>query len=188
MRKMRIALTLDGDASRTEANDYIRALLHAGFKREEIVVLPPGAPVTEDFDGVVLGGGDDVDPARYGETPRPDAGVHVDPKRDETDFAVFQKAWTNDTPLLGICRGLQVVNVALGGTLVQDIASERPSEITHQRKTKDRLRRDHPVRVVPGTRLRGSSAPGRWLSTAGTTRRSKEPPRRCASQQHRPTG
>ena len=57
MRKMRIALTLGRKASKDEKNDYIRALIHAGFRREEIVVLPPGAKPQGDFDGVVLGGG-----------------------------------------------------------------------------------------------------------------------------------
>ena len=152
---MRIALTLDKDASRREENDYIRALMHAGFAREEIVVLPPGSKVTGDFDGVVIGGGVDVDPARYGEAPRPDAGLEVDHDRDATDFAVFDKAWEEGTPLLGICRGLQVVNVALGGTLVQDIPTEHPSEVTHRRREKDKARRDHPVRILPATRLSG---------------------------------
>ncbi len=150
---MRIALTLDRDASASEENDYIRALRRAGARREEIVVVPPGAPVEGDFDGVVLGGGVDVDPARYGRSLLPDAGVEVDSKRDETDFALFKRAWRSDLPILGICRGLQVVNVALGGTLVQDLPIERPSEVVHRRSEKEKTRRDHAVSVLPGTKL-----------------------------------
>ena len=150
---MRIALTLDADATKREENDYIRALVRAGAREDEIIVLPPGSPVEGEFDGVLLGGGVDVDPSRYGRTILPDAGVEVDPARDETDFTAFDKAWREETPILGICRGLQVVNVALGGTLVQDIPRERPSEIVHQRTKKEKTRRDHTVGVVGGTRL-----------------------------------
>ncbi len=150
---MRIALTLDRDASRAETNDYVRALVTAGFEKEEIAVLGPGAPARGPFDGVVLGGGCDVDPARYGRATRAAAGVEVDPERDATDFALFEQAWLDKAPVLAICRGLQVVNVALGGTLVQDLPSERPSPITHRRPEKEKARRDHLVRITPGTRL-----------------------------------
>ena len=150
---MRIALTLDRDEVPAEASDYVRALLAAGFSREEIVLLAPGHVPSGSFDGVVLGGGVDVDPARYGQALRPGAGVEVDPERDATDLAVFEKAWSEKTPILGICRGLQIVNVALGGTLVQDLPSERPSSLEHQRGPKDRTRRDHVVHIAAGTRL-----------------------------------
>lgn len=152
---MRIALTLDRDASRREENDYVEALVHAGFRREQIVVLAPGSPVGEDFDGVVIGGGGDVDPARYGQTPRPGARLEVSPERDETDFALFERARRSCSPTLGICRGLQVVNVALGGTLIQDLPTERPDALPHQGEEtkKDKARIGHAVRIAPGTRL-----------------------------------
>ena len=152
---MRIALTLERDASKREENDYVAALIGAGFRPEEIVILPPGAPVGEDFDGVVIGGGGDVDPVRYGGTPRGDANLEVDPARDETDFALFERARRSATPTLGICRGLQVVNVALGGTLIQDLPTERPSALPHQsgEASREKTRLDHPGRLTPGTRL-----------------------------------
>jgi putative glutamine amidotransferase len=150
---MRIALTLGHDASKNEKNDYIRALLDAGFRREEIVVLPPRSEPEGRFDGVVLGGGPDVDPARYGREIKPDANVEIDPDRDSTDFAAFEKARQEEVPVLGICRGMQLVNVALGGTLHQDIPSERPSEIVHEVPGQHPERRDHKVAVEPGTRL-----------------------------------
>src|SRR5215467_6124302 len=111
---MRIALTLGHDASKDEENDYIRALLDAGFGRDEIVVLPPGSEPEGRFDGVVLGGGVDVEPGRYGRETFEDANVEVDADRDATDFATFEKAHREEIPVLGICRGMQVVNVALG--------------------------------------------------------------------------
>jgi putative glutamine amidotransferase len=150
---VRIALTLGQDASRSETNDYIRALLDAGFQRAEIVVLPPGSEPEGSFDGVVLGGGLDVDPARYGRNVLSGGSVELDPDRDATDFAVFEKARRESLPTLGICRGLQVVNVALGGTLVQDIPSERPSTVVHLVPKKENERRDHMVEIKPGTHL-----------------------------------
>jgi len=152
---MRVALTLDHDEAPEEASDYVRALMAAGFSRDEIVVLPPGAGVDEDFDGVVLGGGVDVDPVRYGQAPSPGANVEVNSERDRTDLEAFDRAWREDAPILGICRGLQVVNVALGGTLVQDLPSQRPEGLDHQQRPKDRTRLDHTVRVGASTRLSG---------------------------------
>ncbi len=151
---MRIALTLDRDASKREQNDYVAALIGAGFAREEIVTLSPGSAVEGDYDGVVIGGGCDVDPARYGQAVRSDANVEVDPDRDTTDFALLDWALRSRTPTLAICRGLQVVNVAFGGTLIQDLPSERPSEVVHETAEKnDKTRLDHTVRLAPGTRL-----------------------------------
>src|SRR6185295_14478167 len=150
---MRIALTLGRKAAKNEENDYIRALKEAGFQREEIVVLPPGSEPDGRFDGVVLGGGEDVDPARYGQEIKPDANVEIDPERDSTEFGTFEKARREEVPVLGICRGMQLVNVALGGTLHQDLPSERPSEVVHEVPGKHPERRDHKVEIRPGTRL-----------------------------------
>jgi putative glutamine amidotransferase len=149
---MRIALTLGSDASKEEKNDYIRSLVEAGFRRDEIVVLPPGAKPEGAFDGVVLAGGVDVHPARYG-ARETHPSVEVDPDRDATDFAAFEKARREALPVLGICRGLQVVNVAMGGTLHQDIASEHPSPLVHLVPGKHPERRDHTVEVKSGTLL-----------------------------------
>jgi putative glutamine amidotransferase len=151
---MRIALTLDRDASTRETNDYVRALTRAGARREEIVIVAPGERVEGEFDGIVLGGGCDVDPGRYGQSLRPDANVDVDEGRDATDFDLFDRAWKENVPLLGICRGLQVINAALGGTLLQDISTDRPSDVVHQAPKSEKTRLDHSVAVQPGTRLR----------------------------------
>jgi putative glutamine amidotransferase len=151
---MRIALTLDRDATARETNDYVRALIHAGARPDEIVIVAPGERGEGDFDGVVLGGGCDVDPERYGQALRPEARVEVDAGRDATDFALFDRAWKEDVPLLGICRGLQVVNIALGGTLFQDIPTDRPSGVVHEAPRAEKTRLDHSVSIEPGTRLR----------------------------------
>ena len=156
---MRIALTLDRNPTKREENDYVRSLLEAGFSREEIDLIEPGEAVPDAIDGIVLGGGCDVDPRRYGQSPRPGANLELDGERDVTDFSLFDKAWREKIPILGICRGLQVVNVALGGTLVQDIPSEQPSQVVHQRPPREKTRRDHQVEVSPGTKLAAIAAP-----------------------------
>ncbi|MBX0328949.1 gamma-glutamyl-gamma-aminobutyrate hydrolase family protein [Oscillochloris sp. ZM17-4] len=88
-------------------------------------------------DGVLLPGGIDVDPARYGEEPIPELG-EVDRQRDEVEIALAR--WTRDDkkPLMGICRGIQVINVAFGGTLYQDIPSQLAETFDHQANTKMR--------------------------------------------------
>jgi putative glutamine amidotransferase len=87
------------------------------------VLLPP---VTDAFDrlvstvdGLVLTGGADVEPARYGEEPHP--ATYVRPERDAFEFGLFEAAVKAHVPVLGVCRGLQVMSVALGGTLTQHL-------------------------------------------------------------------
>src|ERR1700731_1553888 len=130
---MRIALTVGKKASESKTSDYERALRDAGF---------------------VLGGGADVDPARYGQEARSDADLDLDPERDATEFSLFEMAWSEKKPILAICRGLQVANVALRGTLIQDLPSEKPSTVVHSREgEKSTTRREHAVAIIPGTRL-----------------------------------
>lgn len=81
---------------------------------------------------VVLGGGHDLDPAWYGEEPIEDPEIVVCSERDELDRELFAGAREARVPLYGVCRGMQVVNVLLGGSLWQDLPSQRPSEVPHQ--------------------------------------------------------
>ncbi len=150
---MRIALTLDRDADLSETSDYVRSLVEAGVPREAIEVVTPLEPAGGPFDALLLGGGMDVDPARYGRPTLGNGTLEVDPERDALDFRLFEQARASGAPVLGICRGIQVVNVALGGTLVQDIPSERPSPVIHERRAEEKTRRDHRVSIAPGTRL-----------------------------------
>jgi putative glutamine amidotransferase len=81
-------------------------------------------------DGVLLTGGDDVDPALFDEEKHEKTGG-IDADRDRMEIALTRWAAAENKPLLGICRGVQVMNVALGGSLIQDIPSQSPSELTH---------------------------------------------------------
>lgn len=101
--------------------------------------------------GVLLTGGQDVDPARYGESPIPQCG---DPclQRDEMEGVVLSLALERDMPVLGICRGLQFMNAHLGGTLYQDIPTQLPSAVCHQ-MVPPYHRVQHQVALVEGTPL-----------------------------------
>jgi putative glutamine amidotransferase len=157
---MRIALTLDREADVSESNDYLRSLEAAGIPRSAIDVVTPRVPTRRPFDALLLGGGVDVDPARYGAPLLADGNVEVDAERDAIDFSLLEEALRLRRPVFGICRGLQVVNVALGGTLVQDIPIERPSPIVHQRDQAEKTRLDHRVAISPGTRLASIAGAG----------------------------
>jgi putative glutamine amidotransferase len=133
---------------------YTRAVERAGAI--PFVVPPLGdpaalGPLLDRVDGLVLTGGEDVDPARYGTQPHPALGV-LNADRDATELALVAEARSRRLPTLAICRGIQLLNVALGGTLVQDIPSERPSAIEHD-SAQARDARVHEVSVEPGSRL-----------------------------------
>ncbi|MFI5197390.1 MAG: gamma-glutamyl-gamma-aminobutyrate hydrolase family protein [Thermoanaerobaculia bacterium] len=132
---------------------YRGALLAAGALPEELVVVTPGDPDPGAFDGLLLAGGADVDPALYGEAPAtPTLELHSE--RDALDFALCTAAEKLHAPVFGICRGLQVLNVALGGTLWQDLPFQRARGVPHEvdaspRSTKED--RAHVVRARPGS-------------------------------------
>jgi putative glutamine amidotransferase len=107
------------------------------------------------LDGVLLAGGVDVDPGAYGMARSPHCGV-TDPARDAVELRLARWALDEGKPLLGICRGLQVVNVAQGGTLLQDITAERPESIRHDYFPPEGHRRDylaHEVALAKGSHL-----------------------------------
>ena len=105
----------------------------------------------EHLDGLVLQGGADIAPETYGETPL-DPEWAGDRVRDRYEIDLFNAFVEAGKPVLGICRGCQMINVALGGTLYQDIATQLPTEVTHRDADKYE-HQFHEVSVVPGTRL-----------------------------------
>lgn len=111
--------------------------------------------VYDRLDGILLAGGVDMDPCTFGETPHPSLG-RVDPDRDAVELAIARWCIAEKKPILGLCRGHQVLNVALGGTLWQDIESQLPGAIKHDYFPTAGYARDfkaHPVSVAPGSRL-----------------------------------
>jgi putative glutamine amidotransferase len=101
--------------------------------------------------GLVLTGGEDVAPAAYGATPSPHLG-RVNAARDRTELAAVRAARDQRIPTLAICRGIQILNVALGGTLIQDLPSERPGAIAHD-PDRPRDSRTHGVQLMADSRL-----------------------------------
>ncbi|MEQ1873999.1 MAG: gamma-glutamyl-gamma-aminobutyrate hydrolase family protein [Ilumatobacteraceae bacterium] len=124
---------------------YFEAIATAGgvpLMLPPITSLVDALPALLDkVDGVVLHGGGDVDPRRYGQEPTAEQLYGIVPEHDEVELAVVRAAIDTDTPMLAICRGLQVLNVALGGTLQQDIGAES-HWLAH-----------HPVTLDAGSRL-----------------------------------
>jgi putative glutamine amidotransferase len=108
------------------------------------------------LDGLCLTGGEDVEPARYREPVRAPS-VETVPERDALEFRLLEWALADGLPVLAICRGIQVLNVALGGTLHQDLPSERPGAVAHdQMKAEPPVPRPEPSHVVsvrPGSFL-----------------------------------
>ncbi|MFN8650765.1 MAG: gamma-glutamyl-gamma-aminobutyrate hydrolase family protein [Gemmatimonadales bacterium] len=112
--------------------------------------------IYERLDGILIPGGVDMDPATFGEDRHPKLGA-VDPARDRVELQLTRWAVEDKKPVLGLCRGIQVINVSLGGTLYQDIADQVPSAIKHDYFPNAGFERDHiahEVTLTPGTRLR----------------------------------
>lgn len=106
---------------------YVRAVSAAGGVA---LILPPQADAADAFlqivDGLILSGGSDVEPARYGDRYIHHTTYGIDLDRDRFEIALVEGALERAIPIFGICRGIQVLNVALGGTLIQDVATEHP--------------------------------------------------------------
>jgi len=150
------SVTIEGTPERAYLNvAYLHAVQQAGGVP---VLLPPHldagarAALLDRLDGLVLSGGGDIDPARYGETRHPRT-ADVSPERDELELSLVHRALERATPLLAICRGIQVLNVALGGTLYQDLPDDPGGPIAHA-QAEPRPRATHLVKVMAeGTRL-----------------------------------
>jgi putative glutamine amidotransferase len=150
---MRIAVSLsEKDYAKDEQSPYYRALLAAGAGPGEIVMLTAadaGRFRGEVFDGILFAGGEDVDPAFYGEAKKYD-NVKVNRARDDFEQALLHVALDRRLPILGICRGAQLINVDFGGTLYQDLAEDFVPEFQHQQADAGRARNDvtHTVTVT----------------------------------------
>lgn len=113
--------------------DYKHAVQHTNADMRIVNSSMSVEEALEDIDGLLLTGGDDVAPSRYGEPPH-DATTAVEPERDEFEIAMIAAARARQMPIFAICRGMQVLNVACGGTLVQDIVTQVPGSLEHQLK------------------------------------------------------
>lgn len=158
MTRPLIGITVDYDERRADRHmlrqDYVRAVEAGGGLP---VLLPAlvdragSAALLDRLDGLVLSGGDDLDPALYGQERHPKLG-RVIRERDDFELDLTREALQKDLPILAICRGHQVLNVATGGTLIQDIPSQLGRGRAHDPR-RQRWERAHDVRIEPETRL-----------------------------------
>ena len=137
--------------------DYVEALTKAGADVRAIDSKGASGDALAGVDGVLLTGGDDVDPALYHAERHP-ATIDAEAGRDALELSIARRALQANVPLFAICRGIQVLNVAAGGSLVQDIPTEIGHMVPHDvRDPKDR--EAHPVRVKPGSKVAAALAP-----------------------------
>jgi putative glutamine amidotransferase len=121
---------------------YRKAVTAAGADPVDLV---PGTKALPELDGLLLPGGWDVDPSFYGERPD-EKVVETDPELDETELSMFRQARERELPVLGICRGQQVINVAMGGSLVQHLEG-------HEVRAHGRSHLAHSIEVNPSSEL-----------------------------------
>jgi len=124
-------MPLIGVTNCRKLEDYRQSVLHVGG---EVRVLDPSTDIPaslEGLDGLLLTGGGDLSPATYGEAPHPTIEP-AEPGRDDFELGLVALARKRGLPILAICRGVQVLNVAYGGTLVQDIPSQVPGALAHK--------------------------------------------------------
>jgi putative glutamine amidotransferase len=138
----KIAITVSPRRGEPYYVPYRRAVEAAGA---EAVELPPGTPALPEVDGLLLPGGWDVDPSFYGEQPDEKVGP-IDHELDETELRLFQQAREKEIPILGICRGQQVINVAMGGSLIQHLDD-------HDVRAQGRRHLAHTIEVDPTSEL-----------------------------------
>lgn len=143
---------------------YIKAVSNAGGIP---LLIPLGLPETDwpvlanRLDGILLTGGSDFDPAIFNGSPHPRV-YDIDPERDALEIALVQRAAKQKLPFLGICRGIQAINVALGGTLYTDIADQLPGALRHDCYPNiPRDYRAHEVILEPSSKLAGILATDR---------------------------
>jgi putative glutamine amidotransferase len=135
---------------------YVEAIEAAGGEARLISLFEPEklARLAAEMDGFAFpGNSSDVDPVLYGETPGPETAP-PDPRREEADRVLLGHAFQEKKPVLTICYGTQMLNVFRGGSLIQDIRSEKPSSLTHRwDRKRGAPEPHHPARLSPGSKL-----------------------------------
>lgn len=149
---------------------YLEALSACGALPVVLPFAPADAALmAQECDGLLFTGGNDISPSLYEEEPDPACG-ELCPRRDELEYALLSEALNRDVPLLGICRGAQFINAALGGSLYQDIPSQMPAAVSHCMKS-PYDRHWHKVSLMPDTPLssllKKHHASGEQLSSPG---------------------
>jgi gamma-glutamyl-gamma-aminobutyrate hydrolase PuuD len=138
--------------------DYVASVEQAGGEVRVLDFDESPDEVVRQIDGLVLTGGGDVDPALYGE-PRHASVQDAEPGRDRFEIDLTRRAVAADLPILAICRGAQVLNVARGGSLHQHVPDVSDGSVAH-RQTESGRATTHPIRIEAGSRLADIVGPG----------------------------
>ena len=144
-----IGITFSSKVIRGTAKNYPRAIEDQGGIPRPLYPDIPSSEFT-DIDGLLLTGGPDIDPVHYNETEHETADVDRD--RDKLELRVFEWAMEKDIPVFGVCRGIQVMNVVIGGSLYQDIPSQFTDHLKHKRM-EDTDDSWHHIKIQPDSLL-----------------------------------
>lgn len=139
-----------------KAGPYETAVREAGM--EPLLKEADQGLCLDGVQGLLLTGGTDISPQLYGEEPAPETDGNLDLQRDEVEMALITEALRRDVPIFAICRGLQILNVQHGGTLIQHLDTSNH----HKQKTPAPSIPIHPVSIVPGTKLREIAGVESW--------------------------
>jgi putative glutamine amidotransferase len=143
-----ISSNVEFDSKHTLSNDYIQAVIKAGGIP---IILPIGIDadvgrISEKIDGLVLTGGGDIDPTLFGEEPHPQLGS-ISPGRDSLEISIIQQMLQHDKPILAICRGIQILNIAVGGDMYQDIYHQIDNPLIQHSQNATRYHFSHYVKA-----------------------------------------
>jgi putative glutamine amidotransferase len=162
---MRIAISVaEKEKAKGADSPYFRALVAVGAQEVEIELVSAADARrvrAEDYDGILFAGGEDVDPSLYGEETQ-HASVHGHRPRDEFEFSLLDGALARRAPILGICRGVQMINVKFGGTLYQDMKEDAEPALEHRQTDSGQTRQaaTHGVLVTDPESSLGSIVQG----------------------------
>lgn len=164
---MRILISVgEKEKAKGQASPYFQAMLQTGARAEELQLVAAGdakGAARANFDGVLFTGGEDVDPTLYDEKKKYDS-VKMNRARDDFELALLDRALRGRRPILGICRGAQMINVKFGGSLYQDLKADVPLEDTpvtlEHKQPGSRSDATHSVTVTESQSLVGAAVSG----------------------------
>lgn len=142
----------DGKGEYKSGSNFVNIVRHLGGLPLflPMLSLDEMQEALDGLDGLILTGGPDVDPQLFHELPLPQTG-RIEPTRDRVEIAAAQYCYERDIPILGICRGAQVMAIAAGGTIYQDLATQVKGSFKHRQQAPGHYP-THPVQLVPGTK------------------------------------